>query len=127
MFSVGLNEFITWLAEAFSHTNTLIVSMYQFMVSETWLTTEMSITVRARDSNPCLYTWRTRHSITTCLVTYMHDVSPTAFAECLTHKLFNHGARQTHNYMVMTVCVVIKQVNAIGRFDLSFKHDAVTI
>jgi hypothetical protein len=69
MFSEGNDEFVTWLAEAFTFTNTLLVPPFQLIFGETWLTSKVSITVRARDSNPCLYTWRTRHSITTCLIT----------------------------------------------------------
>jgi hypothetical protein len=86
----------------------------------------MSITVRARDWNTCLYTWRTRHAVTTCLITCVCDVSTAPLASCLTHKSLGHAACQIRNY-VMTGRVIIQQVNVCGRFDLPFKHDSVAI
>jgi hypothetical protein len=56
----------------------------------------------------------------------MHVVSTTAFVTCLTHIFLGHSARQISYYMIMTGRVVI-QVNAIGRFDLPFKDNAIAI
>jgi hypothetical protein len=57
----------------------------------------------------------------------MRDFSTTSFATRLTHKALGHGGRQTPYHMIMTGRIVIQQVIAIGRFDLPFKHDAITI
>jgi hypothetical protein len=107
MFSGGMDEFITCLAEAFQLTNTLFVSLFKLMISETSLTSEMSITVRARDSNLYLYTWRTGNAIATCLVTCVHDVAFAPLAACFTHKALGHGTCHAPYHMIMPRHIII--------------------
>jgi hypothetical protein len=57
----------------------------------------------------------------------MHGVSSTAFATRLTHLFLGHSARQISYYMILMGLVVIQQVNAIGRLDLPFEHDAIAM
>jgi hypothetical protein len=55
----------------------------------------------------------------------MQSVSTTFFATRFTYKALCHGFRQTPYHMILTGRVITQQVNAIGRFDMFFKNDAV--
>jgi hypothetical protein len=85
----------------------------------------MSITVRARDFNPCLFTRKTRQVIATSLNTCTHDASTTSFATRLTSKALGHDACHNPYHMIMTGRVVI-QVNTftavvyLSRFNNSY-------
>jgi hypothetical protein len=82
------------------------------MISEICLTSEMLITARDRDSKPSLYTWRTRHAITTCLVTCVSDISTAPLAVRFIYKALGQSGSQDPDYMVMLGHIII-QVNAI--------------
>ena len=117
----------TCSAVSLAFTDTLLISTSPLMIVETRLTPKMSVAVRARDSNPCRYEWRTRHAVTTCPIASECDIARTPLAARFTYISFGYGGCQGLDHMIMSCHLVIQQVQSFGCFDLPFKHDAITI
>ena len=108
------DEFATCSTVSFALSYCFLISISLVMIGEKSLAPKMFVAVRTGDSNPCRYTRRTRHAVTTCLVASVCDIARTALAARFTHIPFVHGCDEFHYHVIISGNLFVQQVQSIG-------------
>ena len=127
VFFVRKYEFAACSAFSLALTDELLISDSSFMVGETCFTSEMSVAVRAGDSNPRRYTRQPRHTAVSCQVTRMCHIATASLAARFTYIPFGHGCCQVPYHVIMTGNLIVRQIQSSDRVDPPLEHIVITI
>jgi len=103
-------------------TDSFLVRRAMFVVRETRVTTVMTITPCARNSEFGEIARVARHTIATCLVTAMCGITRARFVTCITIILNRHRVRYIHDHVIVLFDVIVQQIEFLGGVELPFEN-----
>jgi len=106
--------------------NRILIRGTLFVVRETRLAPEMSITLGAGNSDGGDGVRGARHTIATCKVAAVGGFTRARFVTCITHKPLRPRARYIHDHVVVLFDIIVEQINSFRGVDLPFDNYVFT-